>query len=282
MGAPAFLVLAASLLGAAATTQPDFTRLASDRLLAGRCGAAADRGGGVGSPSSTLRVEGPVWRVEALSGQDANALAAARPGLSVRFEAGRVEGFSGCNRFAGSYTLEADRIHFGPLAGTLMACGEPATALENAFRSVLAGAPRFALAEGRLSLTADSGTTASLREAPAPNLEGVAWEVTGYNNGREAIVSPQLGTALSLSFEDGEVTGSSGCNSFHASYTQEGNRISVGPLATTRKHCTGEGVMEQEREFLAALAAARTWSIRDELLDMHFEDGARALTARPK
>jgi putative lipoprotein len=34
----------------------------------------------------------------------------------------RVSGSGGCNRITGSYTLEADRLGFGRMAGTMMAC----------------------------------------------------------------------------------------------------------------------------------------------------------------
>ena len=247
--------------------------LPDGRFLAGCCRV----------PGATASLEGPVWRVDTLAGQDAQIVAAARPPLNVRFHEGRVEGFSGCNRFAGGYALDGSQIRVAPLAGTMMMCGEPAMALENAFRPVLSGHVTYALAEGRLTLTSESGATAGLREAPPPRLEGVTWEVTGYNNGREAVVSPKLGTTLTLSFADGAVSGSSGCNTFRGTFTARENHISFGPLATTRRMCAGDGVMEQEREFLAALQAAKVWTIRDDLLDLHFEGGeSRALTARPK
>jgi heat shock protein HslJ len=248
--------------------------LPDGRFLAGCCRQPAVR--------AEPALEGTLWRIEELPGQDPSTLAAARPGLTVLFEEGRASGFSGCNRFAGSYTREGNRIRLGPLAGTMMMCDGQAMELENAFRNALAGTLTAAFADGRLTLTSESGTTAVLREAPAPALEGVTWEVTGFNNGRQAVVSPQLDTALNLTFADGTVTGTSGCNTFRASYTRDGDRIAIGPAATTRKACTAEGVMEQERQFLAALQAATTWTIRDELLDMHFADGARALMARAK
>jgi heat shock protein HslJ len=227
--------------------------------------------------------EGPVWRVEELGGHDNRVVSAARPPLNVRFHQGRVEGFSGCNRLAGSYSLDARKLRLGPLAGTMMMCGEEAMALENAFRRVLSGTVAWSLANGRLALTSEAGATARLYQAPPPRLEGVTWEVTGYNNGREAVVSPILGTALTFSFAEGAVSGSAGCNTFRATYRAEGDRIDIGPAAATRKHCAGEGVMEQERAFLAALEAAKVWTVRDDLLDMHFEGGeTRALTARPQ
>lgn len=36
----------------------------------------------------------------------------------------RVSGFSGCNRFSGTYTLDQNQIHFGPIMSTKMACAE--------------------------------------------------------------------------------------------------------------------------------------------------------------
>ena len=49
-----------------------------------------------------------------------------------------------------------------------------------------------------------------------------------------------------------EVGGSSGCNTFQGTYTQNGNLVRIGPLATTRMACP-ENVMAQETAFLAAL-----------------------------
>ena len=43
----------------------------------------------------------------------------------------------------------------------------------------------------------------------------------------------------------------------------------------------GDGVMQQEREFLAALETATLWTVQDGMLDMHRADGERVLTANP-
>ena len=46
--------------------------------------------------------------------------------LTVVFDRdGRVSGRSGCNRFAGGYTLSGEGLGFGPLASTRMACPPP-------------------------------------------------------------------------------------------------------------------------------------------------------------
>jgi heat shock protein HslJ len=42
--------------------------------------------------------------------------------ITVQFADGQVSGSGGCNRFGGSYTQDGDRLKFGTLAATQMAC----------------------------------------------------------------------------------------------------------------------------------------------------------------
>lgn len=277
----AFLRDSACSDGMSDTQHPVTARvsLADGRFLAGCCRVAKATAGTNTGARPRSAIEGPVWRLAKLPGTDAKALAATQRHVDVRFEAGRVDGFSGCNRFAGSYTIDGDRLTFGPLAGTMMACPEPEMALEAAVRKALAGSLRFAIDGDDLRLTAESGADLVFQAEPPPRLEGVSWEVTGFNNGRSAVVSPVVGTAPMLSFEAGVVTGQTGCNGFRASYTVSGDQVAIGPAALTRKACPGEGVMQQERELVAAIESAKTWTVRDGQLDMHRADGERALWA---
>lgn len=59
-------------------------------------------------------------------------------GPMLRFEAGRVSGKGGCNRFGGSYVLEGEHLTFSPLAATRMACGPDVMLKEQAFFDMLA------------------------------------------------------------------------------------------------------------------------------------------------
>jgi heat shock protein HslJ len=152
-------------------------------------------------------------------------------------------------------------------------------AAEKAFLDGLSGAHRIAIAGDRLTLTPASGAPLLFQAQPEPTLEGVTWKVTGFNNGRQAVVSAVTGTALTMTFEDGMVRGSSGCNTFRAPYTSEGNRLSIGAPATTRNTCAAKGVMEQEGQFLAALRTAKVWTVESGTLDVHRADGERVLMA---
>lgn len=259
--------------------------LSDERFLAGCCRmtsphTASPLASGGGKPPTAI--EGSVWRLVRLGGRDEKALDGLAQPPSVRFEAGHLQGFGGCNRLAGAYSIDGDRVTLGPLAGTMMACPQPAMDVEAALKDALAGTLRFRVAEGRLTLASESEAEPRLvfEAAPPPRLEGITWEVTGFNNGRHAVVGPLVGTTLTVSFQDGSLVGHAGCNSFRATYTREGDRLSVGPAAATRMSCDGKGVMEQERSFLAALQSATTWAIDDRgMLDLHRADGERVLIA---
>lgn len=252
--------------------------LSDNRALAGCCRIVA---GAVAATTTVPSIEAATWRLTSLRGLDAKALHVGEEPVTARFQDGRVSGFSGCNRFFGGYTLEGDRIVIGQLAGSMMMCAEASMTLEHAVTRSLAGTFQYAV-EGKL-LTLRNGTEPVLtfEALPPPSLEGVTWKVTGFNNGRSAVVSPLTGTMLSLTFKDGAITGTAGCNTFRATYTAGPGTIKVGSAVATLRACVGDGVAEQETEFLSALQSATVWTLDGRMLDMHRPDGERVLTASP-
>ena len=274
----AFLRDSACSDGMSDTKHPLIARisLADGRFLAGCCRIVAAP---TAAPLAATSIEGPIWRLTDLRGLDPTVLREAARPVTATFKAGRISGFSGCNQFFGPYTLDRDRVVIGSLAGSMMACEEPSMKVENAVHAALAGTLRYVLADRRLTLLSGTEPILSFQEEPAPALEGVTWKVTGFNNGRQAVVSPLSGTTLSLTLKGGWVEGFAGCNNFRATYTAEADRIVIGPAAVTRMACAGDGVMQQEREFLSALQSATTWGFMGKLLDLHRADGERVLTA---
>jgi len=223
-------------------------------------------------------LEGAPWRLVSLPGQLPATLSALRQPASVQFDSGRVSGFNGCNTLAGSYTLNGNRLQLGSLAVNAMACAEPASTIESTFNRMFTGTLSYVVTGNRLSLATASGTVLGFeREAPA-RLAGT-WSVTGFNNGREGVVSPLVSTPITVSFENGAVSGRAGCNTFRGNYTMEGNRIRMGTIAATNMMCTDNNVMTQEREFLKALQSVVRWSVQGDQLDMHRADNQRALEA---
>jgi len=121
-------------------------------------------------------------------------------------------------------------------------------------------------------------TACSNSKSPSDDpLSGTSWELVFY---RKSTVLE--GPIITANFEDGEVNGSAGCNSFSGSYQVEGDTISFGPIASTLMACMDpEGIMEQETMFLAWLQDAQTFWIRDNQLLIFRSDG-EALTFIPE
>jgi heat shock protein HslJ len=244
------------------------------RFLSGCCRVAAP----AAAPGPSAALEGAVWRLTELPGVEPATLAGLSRPVTMRLESGRLAGFSGCNNFTGGYRPGDDGLAIGPVASTQMACPEPGSSIESAFQSALSGTWRYTMDGDALAVTTASGATLRFRREPPPQLAGVDWKVTSFNNNRHAVVGVLGESSITISFKDGQVAGSAGCNRFHGTYATEGSKIDIGPLATTRRACEPP-LMTQEREFLAALASAVAWSLDGNVLDMHRADGERAIWA---
>lgn len=74
----------------------------------------------------------------------------------------RANGFSGCNRYMGTYALKDGKLSFGLLAGTRMACHTPGGELEPAYLDALEHIARTGVqmrAPQQLQLTLENGDT---------------------------------------------------------------------------------------------------------------------------
>jgi heat shock protein HslJ len=74
----------------------------------------------------------------------------------------RASGFSGCNRYMGSYALKDGKLSFGPLGGTRMACMTPGGKIEGAFLDALTHIERTGVqmrAPQQMELVLDNGDT---------------------------------------------------------------------------------------------------------------------------
>jgi len=214
------------------------------------------------------------------AGETAEALADRE--VTAEFNAeGQMAGSAGCNRYFASYTVDGGALTIGQAGSTMMAC-EPAEVMEQEtqFLAVLGTAAGWHVEGDQLHILDANGQTVALFAASEPaSLTGGTWSATGINNGKQAVTSLVIDTTVTAVFnEDGSLNGSAGCNNFMTSYTLDGQNITIQPAATTRKMCTGEGVMEQETQFLTALTTAATWNISGEVLELRTADGALAVS----
>lgn len=113
--------------------------------------------------------------------------------------------------------------------------------------------------------------------APAPSAGDVrgAWRIEQART--EPIYDKRL-ARLDLQ-PDGRLTGHTSCNRMSGTYTLDGDKLTIGPVVTTRMACP-RLQLEQEDRILTALELARTARVRaDGLLELRDEDGRGVLRA---
>ena len=108
-------------------------------------------------------------------------------------------------------------------------------------------------------------------------LDGSSWELVTYGE-----TKPIAGTSITATFEDGQVSGSAGCNTYFGSYQVSGDKMRVGDMAMTEMACLEpEGAMEQEQVFAETMRDAQTFRLADGELQIIGADG-EALTFVPR
>lgn len=113
-----------------------------------------------------------------------------------------------------------------------------------------------------------------------PTLVGTEWSVSSYESGQRDVVELVPGTRATLIFSEDAVTGTAGCNRYQASFVQEGDSVTIGPAAATRRFCAEpEGLMGQEATFLAALESVARLQVVGTDLELLDSNGATAVIA---
>lgn len=93
--------------------------------------------------------------------------------------------------------------------------------------------------------------------------------------------SKPLPTKLFLQLNsDGGVRGNGGCNNFKSRFVMNSDAILFSPLSATMMYCD-ENIMNAEYSFLAAIEAARFFSVRDEVLELRDAEGTPVVRLVP-
>jgi heat shock protein HslJ len=201
-------------------------------------------------------------------------------GVVLSLHDGTVSGFAGCNRVRGSYQLDGDRLTFGALLSTRMACSPEAMQIEQMVLDGLTRVAHVALLPGAMTMTdEDLAVVLDFRAQDTDDIMG-DWRVTSVHYpDRQAIISVRGDLTLTLAAD--RVSGNAGCNRFHGPVEYRDPGVSFGPLMTTRKFCDDNdtpSLMEQEQALLRAVETAVSLRIEGSRLTLEREDGGIAVT----
>lgn len=123
-------------------------------LLLTAVGTACHQAGPETGVAPSAAIEGITWNLTELNGKPAAKGADGKPATLILSAAGtRANGYAGCNRFFGSYTLAGSELKFGLLGMTKMACAG-SDELEHGYTKALAATTEHRLVKGKLQLYA--------------------------------------------------------------------------------------------------------------------------------
>lgn len=235
------------------------------------CGSKGGTGG---------QIEGVTWALKSYESGGTMIDVPQDLQIDALFKNATVSGFSGVNTYNAAYTVSGSNLTIGEIVTTMMAGPENIMAVEQAYLVALRMSSSFTVENDTLTIFDKGGKSIlAYAKAEAVSLTGVTWLVTGYNNGKGAVVSTIIGSELTAAFsEDGKVSGSGGVNTFSGPYTAGPLSISIGPLGSTLQASQDAALMEQETAYLAALQSASRYKISRSDLELRREDGALAVT----
>ncbi|WOD44569.1 META domain-containing protein [Hwangdonia lutea] len=187
-------------------------------------------------------------------------------------ETNRVNGYSGCNTFMGTYTIEkGNRISFSQLASTRKMCPD-SKINESQILSIFDTADNFTISGNKLALNkAKRAPLAEFKKAESTNEPIVEkyWKIKTLD-GKEVTLAENQEREIffTLKTQDNKVTGFAGCNTVSGEYTLEkGNRIRFKNMATTLKACPDVAV--NEAEFLKIFELADNYTVNNDVLSLN-------------
>lgn len=121
-----------------------------------------------GSAAQDKTLEGTTWKLAKMESIPATAINQETDFFTLEFNAAdtMVAGRTNCNRFFGKYELKGQKLSFGNLGMTRMAC--PDMQYEDAFVKMLDEVDSYAIEGSELKFYDDKKVVAEFRAVPAP------------------------------------------------------------------------------------------------------------------
>ena len=186
--------------------------------------------------------------------------------VSIAFEDGNLSMNAGCNTSFGAYSVADGVLTAGPLAQTMMFCGDELSAQDAWLVQLLESAPTVSV-DGDALTIASTDVTLELvdRASEAENpLDGTDWAFESLTVDGTTTTAPE-GTGLH--FGPDSVAVAAGCNTGSGGAEITDSTVTFGPIATTRMACEGPGG-DFESALLPVLTGEFEYTVTDDSLTL--------------
>lgn len=238
------------------------------------CNSSKNNGSNTANTTKDLKIENTQWTLITLEGHEVDKLNETDQDIhfTLNPDGNRVSGFSGCNTFMGTYTLEKDnRIKFSKMASTRTACPEAAIK-ESELISVFEMADNFTINDGKLMLNVAKRAPLAVFKKSKMKGEPITEKYWKLKTLEGKVIKMAENQDREIYFilktDDNRVRGFAGCNTITGNYKlEEGNRIRFSKMATTLMICPDVDV--NESEFLKVFELADNYTIKDDVLSLN-------------
>ncbi|MBB5786931.1 META domain-containing protein [Jiangella mangrovi] len=171
--------------------------------------------------------------------------------LNLQFtDDGRLLASAGCNSANGPVSLDGGRLGTGGgLAMTEMGCPGERMDADQWLSDLLAAEPTWELADANTFVLTAGELVISLTDLevvePPVELTGRQWDVDGLTDGEVASSMP-AGFAAHLRFDDGAVTGHTGCNELSGTATVDGDAVTFADIVVSDAACADGAAYVQD------------------------------------
>jgi heat shock protein HslJ len=182
--------------------------------------------------------------------------------VTLRFADGQISGTDGCNEYGAAYTLKGAKLSVNKhISATQMACAEPIMQQAARYVAALTQSTEYTLDGQQLRLLDARGQTLATLSQDRGALIRTDWLVTGYESGKQGVVSVLQNSQITLRFHaNGTIGGRSGINLYDGSYGLSGNSLTIGGANTyTLMSSLWPAMWEQEGQYLKALRTVVTY-----------------------
>ena len=201
--------------------------------------------------------------------------------ITIAFAKGEISGHAGRRDYVGTYIAGGDDLRVTSIGMRGVTYDPDSHSLwlqEGQYTTNLSMATDYRLSDGRLEIFTAPGDVLVYEPLPddADTIhEGITWTLTKITTW-DGVSSPIPGTEITICFENGEISGTAGCNHYFGSYTLLSG-ILIEDLVATEMACPEpDGIMQQEAQYLDTLRDVMSYTVLEKQLTLITDDG-RAL-----
>ncbi len=197
--------------------------------------------------------------------------------VSIGFEDASLSMNAGCNTSFGAYSVADGVLTAGPLAQTMMFCGDELSAQDAWLVQLLEGAPTVTVDGDALTIASPDVTLQLVdRASEAQNpLDGTDWAFESLTVDGSTTSAPE-GTGLHFGPDD--VAVAAGCNTGSGGVEITDTTVTFGPIAITMMACEGPGG-EFEAALLPVLEGEFEYTLTDDSLTL--TSGSNEMVLKP-